>query len=206
MLLQIDRYSKLQFRSGFLSDSLLSDNYSSGWSVLDIFLFCFQSRDFVFNSFYNFFIFDLFHHFFFMDFLKQYFTINILFSKDQDYGVLNFVMFCGGVYLRKVEKVLFRSDCMCNQAKKIVPPWTRWQAFFKAKNCVRPCVSANENVQRFSSSVDWFRKIKSAYCAIIHCDYGRYQITTVVQLSLRNNLVETSSGVAKQLRSQGFFP
>ena len=60
--------------------------------------------------------------FFFEDFLKQYFTINILFSKDQDYGVLNFVMFCGGVYLRKVEKVLFSSYCMCNQANKIVPP------------------------------------------------------------------------------------
>ena len=120
MLLQKDRYLKLQFRS-LLSDSLLSDN-SSGWSVLDIFLFCFQSRDFIFNSFYKFFIFDLFYNFFFKDFLKQYFTINILFSKDQDYGVLNFVMFCGGVYLRKVEKVLFRSDCMCNQANEIVPP------------------------------------------------------------------------------------
>ena len=30
-----------------------------------------------------------------------------MFSKDQDYGVLNFIMFCGGVYLRKVEKVCF---------------------------------------------------------------------------------------------------
>ena len=37
---------------------------------------------------------------------------------------------------------------------------------------------------------------------IMSCDYARYQITTVVQLSLRNNLVETSSGVAEQLRSK----